>query len=96
MRRVLSLLVVAVFGVLSGCRALSSCQGPSDIGDGGQSIPPLHVPVGLETPKSAEALKVPELNEPERPRKQSDKCLDQPPSYFPERKPGAEAEKPAG
>lgn len=96
MRNVLTVLLVAALATLGGCRTFTACQGPEDVGEGGQSIPPLRVPIGLEMPSTAEALKVPELNEPERPRTQTDACLDQPPSYFPNRTPGAEAERPAG
>ncbi|NJO12773.1 MAG: hypothetical protein HC872_04120 [Gammaproteobacteria bacterium] len=76
--------------LLGGCGNLLTCQGPSDIGDGGRSIPPLRVPAGLAEINTREALRVPELNEPERPRDDS-KCLDQPPGYFPDRRVGAEA-----
>lgn len=96
MRILLTLSVIASLGALSACRTFTGCEGPADIGDGGETIPALRVPVGLEMPNTAEALRVPELNEPERPRQATDACLDQPPSYFPDRRPGAEAEKPAG
>lgn len=95
--RILPILsLIASLGLLSACKTFTSCEGPADVGEGGQTIAPLRVPVGLEMPNTAEALRVPELNEPERPRQKTDSCLDQPPSYFPNRKPGAEAEKPAG
>lgn len=96
MRMLPTLSLIASLGVLSACRTFTACEGLSDVGDGGQTIPPLRVPVGLEMPNTAEALRIPELNEPERPRRSKDACLDQPPSYFPDRRPGAEAEKPAG
>jgi hypothetical protein len=95
MRLPLTLLLIACVGALSACKTFSGCVGPSDIGEGGESIPPLRVPTELEMPNTAEALRIPKLNEPERPRP-PDVCLDQPPSYFPDRRPGAEAEKPAG
>jgi len=91
MRYFMTLLTVLILGLLAGCKSISGCQGAADVGDGGKSIPPLRVPVGMAEPNKKEALKVPELNEPERPRPNGGKCLDEPPSYFPDRQPGAEA-----
>lgn len=91
MRHLIPLLALLVV-MMSGCRAIVGCQGPTDVGEGGQSIPPLRVPVGLAEPNKKEALKVPELIEPEPPRKPGS-CLDEPPSYFPDRRVGAEGPK---
>jgi hypothetical protein len=91
MQRILSVLIVLSLAALAGCRSLSSCTGPADIGDGGQSIPTLRVPPGMVEPNQKDALVVPELNEPPRPRAENSGCIDQPPSYFPDRRPGAEA-----
>lgn len=66
---------------LVGCRSLS-CDAPPSYGSD-ESIPPLHVPVGLDPPDTRNALKISELNEPERPRTEAHRCLDEPPSYFP-------------
>lgn len=71
---------------LAGCRSLS-CSEPPSHGDD-HSIPPLEVPLGLEAPDTRNALKIPELNEPERPRTNADGCLDEPPSYYPDRRVG--------
>jgi hypothetical protein len=96
MRKLLPWLMLAVLAALGGCRSFSACQSPEELAEGGKTIPPLRVPVGLEAPDTTGALRIPELNEPERPRKEDEPCLDTPPSYFPDRTPGAEAEKPPG
>lgn len=71
---------------LTGCRSLS-CSPPPSTGEG-DSIPPLEVPLGMEAPDTRNALKIPELDQPERPRTKADGCLDAPPSYFPDRRVG--------
>ncbi len=43
--------------------------------------PALKVPVGLNAPDTRNAVKVPALTEPEKPRGKTDPCLSQPPSY---------------
>jgi hypothetical protein len=43
--------------------------------------PPLKVPEGLSAPDTTGAVKIPALNEPDRPRPRSASCLDIPPSY---------------
>ncbi|HEY7377305.1 MAG TPA: hypothetical protein VH542_01325 [Steroidobacteraceae bacterium] len=68
---------------LAGCKS-TSCDAPPDYGTG-ESIPPLNVPAGLDAPDTRNALKVPELKTPDRPRTDVEGCLDAPPSYFPER-----------
>jgi hypothetical protein len=48
-----------------------------------QSVPPLRVPPGLESPDTSRALRIPELNTPPPPpRKVSEGCLDEPPRYM--------------
>jgi hypothetical protein len=42
---------------------------------------PLKVPEGLSAPDTTGAVKIPALNEPDRPRLKSAACLDIPPSY---------------
>jgi hypothetical protein len=39
------------------------------------------VPPGLDAPDTRNALPIPPLSEPERPRKAEDPCLDAPPKY---------------
>ncbi len=46
------------------------------------SVPPLVIPPGLDPPDTGSALKIPQLNTPAPPpRKESDPCLDEPPSF---------------
>lgn len=90
--------LAALMGLLAGCGRMSmaACpEPPKEIMQGG-SIPPLEAPVGLETPDTSQALRVPDLAEPEKPRTRAQGCLDEPPSYFPDRRVGAERENPAG
>ena len=42
---------------------------------------PLRVPAGREVPDTRNAIRVPPLNEPEKPRAPAAPCLSQPPSY---------------
>ena len=65
---------------LAGCKALSSCNAPPTYGTD-QTIPPLTIPEGLEAPDTRNALHIPDLKEPERPRGKSEPCLDEPPSF---------------
>ena len=44
-------------------------------------LPPLVVPSGLSAPDTRNAVKIPELKEPERVRAKNEPCLAQPPSY---------------
>lgn len=80
--------VVMLAASAAGCRTYSCDAPPSGTGD---SIPPLEVPAGLEPPDTRNALKIPELAEPEPPRTEADGCLDAPPSYFPDRRVGQPA-----
>jgi hypothetical protein len=42
---------------------------------------PLQTPAGLDAPDTRNAVKVPPLNEPEKPRGTADPCLSAPPSF---------------
>jgi hypothetical protein len=42
---------------------------------------PLQTPAGLDAPDTRNAVKVPPLNEPEKPRAAADPCLSAPPSF---------------
>ena len=71
--------------MLSGCswmhrNRLSSCRETTVVTDA-RNNPPLKVPPGLDAPDTRNAIKVPDLNEPERPRGPHEPCLSQPPSY---------------
>ena len=47
-----------------------------------RSVAPLKVPVGLDTPETTTALRLPQLNEPAPPpRPRTAPCLDEPPSF---------------
>jgi hypothetical protein len=68
---------------LSGCKRLfgdADCSKPAAYADS-RNLPPLRIPVGLDGPDTRAAMKIPELNEPEIPRKPGDACLDEPPAY---------------
>lgn len=78
--------LVALAISLAGCSS-TSCLAPQNYGDD-DTIPPLEVPVGLDQPDTRNALKIPDLNEPERPRAKGDPCLDEPPPYYSNRRVG--------
>jgi hypothetical protein len=46
-----------------------------------REMPPLRAPAGLDAPDTRNAVKVPPLAEPEKPRGKDDPCLSQPPAY---------------
>jgi len=56
------------------------CREPA-IGGEAKNLPPLKMPAGLDAPDTRNAIKVPPLNEPERPRAPGDPCQSQPPSF---------------
>ena len=73
--------------LLGGCHPLralrgdGSCKKPGLYGEA-QTVPPLKIPPGLQAPDTAQALRVPDLNQPAPPpRSKNDPCLDAPPSY---------------
>jgi uncharacterized lipoprotein len=79
--------VIALAG-LAGCHPLQrlrnvggSCHDVKPYMKAG-SIAPLKIPPGLDTPDTANALRIPALNTPEQPaRKKTDPCLDEPPAF---------------
>lgn len=80
-------LLLAVVCATSGCNPFRKksadlvCKGPEGYSQA-QSVPPLQVPSGLESPDTHNALKVPDLNTPAPPtRKRSEGCLDEPPPF---------------
>jgi hypothetical protein len=83
--RLVAMVVLCLAGI-TGCKSLT-CNAPPAYGNA-DSIPPLQTPVGLEAPDTRAGLKVPELSTPNRPRTGAEGCLDDPPSYFPERQRG--------
>ena len=66
---------------------MGACSEPSNTGND-DSIPPLEIPAGFDPPDTRNALKIPELTEPERPRTELEGCLEEPPPYFPDRRVG--------
>ena len=70
---------------LGGCSWMhhgknSGCRDPNLIGDA-KNLPALKVPPGLDAPDTRNAIKVPPLTEPERPRARTEPCLSMPPNY---------------
>lgn len=60
---------------------VGSCHDPAPYSRA-QSAEPLRIPPGLDAPDTRNALKIPELNEPQPPpRGTGDSCLDAPPKY---------------
>ena len=71
---------------LGGCswmhhgRHTAKCREPA-VGGEAKNMPPLKMPAGLDAPDTRNAIKVPPLDEPERPRAPDDPCLSMPPSF---------------
>jgi len=59
---------------------VNDCNTPQVYGQAASS-PALRIPAGLDALNTRGALRIPELNEPEAPRKLTDACLDEPPKY---------------
>jgi hypothetical protein len=59
---------------------VNDCNKPQVYEQAGSS-PPLRIPAGLDALNTRGALRIPELREPEAPRKLTDACLDEPPKY---------------
>ncbi|MEP7313871.1 MAG: hypothetical protein ABI859_14910 [Pseudomonadota bacterium] len=87
--------------VLPGCKRFTTanCEKPQ-VYAAAETLPPLRIPGGLDSPNTRAALKIPELNEVEVPRVKGDPCLDEPPRYsnarlLPPEKSDSKAEKKA-
>jgi uncharacterized lipoprotein len=80
------LLAAALLLSLSGCSWMhhgkhsAKCREPA-VGGVAKDMPPLKVPPGLDAPDTRNAIKVPPLDEPERPRAAGEPCLSMPPSF---------------
>ena len=74
--------LVATTG-LSGCfkSKMVSCNQTNKDYAGAKDLPPLQAPPGLDAPDTRNALRVPPLNTPERPRAKDEPCLSAPPPY---------------
>jgi hypothetical protein len=70
--------------LLSSCswihRGSTACREPV-IPANPQDAAPIKVAPGQDLPDTRNAVKVPALNEPEKPRGKNDPCLSRPPSY---------------
>ena len=69
--------------MLAGCRAWHerACHKPQPYMSA-QSVAPLNIPPGIDTPDHTNELRVPKLDAPAPPpRKGKDPCLDEPPPY---------------
>lgn len=85
--------LVAVATGVSGCKVFAeNCHEPQDYQQA-TSVPPLKVPDGLNAPPTRGALKIPDVPQAARARTAADPCLDESPSFYPNRpKPGAKPE----
>ncbi len=63
-----------------GFKGRAACREPQLPASLGNNAP-LKVGAGQDLPDTRNAVRVPELNEPERPRSKSDPCLSRPPAY---------------
>ena len=83
--------IAVALALLSGCAWMpfrhgskegktNDCNKPQ-LYEQAASRPPLAIPVGLDALNTRGALRIPELREPEAPRKLSDACLDEPPKF---------------
>ena len=89
-------LMTAALLTSSGCswmhrNRVSSCRELTVV-DQANTAAPLRVPPGLDAPDTRNAIKVPELSEPEKPRRPTDPCLSRPPTYKIEAKPEAKSD----
>jgi uncharacterized lipoprotein len=69
--------------LLNGCAwfGSKSCHKPQ-VYEEAESLPPLQIPVGLDSMDTRGALKIPELKEPEAPRPADGPCLEEPPKLI--------------
>ena len=85
------LCIAVALALLSGCAWMpfrhgskegkaNDCNKPQ-LYEQAASRPPLAIPVGLDALNTRGALRIPELREPEAPRKLTDACLDEPPKF---------------
>jgi len=56
------------------------CREP-DVARSAVNQPPLKVPAGLDAPDTRNAVRVPQLDAPEQPRRPGDACLSAPPDF---------------
>ena len=63
------LIVLLAAAILAGCKTSGGGCGKPPEYTNSDSIPPLAVPPGMDAPNTRGALRVPELETPERPRR---------------------------
>jgi uncharacterized lipoprotein len=89
-------LLIACFAalvLLPGCKSRgTTCKQDNKDYVGAPEMPPLKAPPGLDPPDTRNALKIPPLDAPERPRGKNEACLDVPPPF--ETSKGPDAAKP--
>ena len=96
--RIAGLIFAAVLATVlaTGCKTRAvSCKQDNKAYVAAREVPPLKAPPGLEAPNTRNALKVPELNTPERARGRNEACLDTPPPFAPQKAVSAPAPAPA-
>ncbi len=77
------LVLIAALSLLSACSIFSrrtSCREPVVASDP-VNLAPLKPAAGLDAPDTRNAVRIPDLNEPEHARNSKDDCLSNPPSY---------------
>ena len=81
--RISTLLIVCCLAALaSGCRSHSTtCKQDNKDYVGAPELLPLKAPPGLDPPDTRNALRLPPLDTPERPRGKNEACLDAPPPF---------------
>jgi uncharacterized lipoprotein len=82
--RIPTLLIASclALALLPGCKSHGpTCHQDNKDYVGAKELPPLKAPPGLEPPDTRNALKVPPLDTPERPRTKNEACLDVPPPF---------------
>ncbi len=94
MRLISRILAVGALLALAGCHFAreDACSKKVHYLAAG-SVPPLKVPEGLPPANTKNALKIPDASAEARPRKATDACLDQSPSFYPDRPKPKPAEK---
>jgi uncharacterized lipoprotein len=85
--RIVAVCALASLVALAGCRGLRSRDSCEEHQDYMRAVDgaPLRAAEGLPTANTKNALKVPEAKAEFKPRKASDACLDQAPSFYADR-----------
>ena len=83
------ILCCAMLPLLSGCAIPFFHRHNKDAGcrekpfvQNTENRPPLKIPEGMDAPDTRSAIRVPELDTPERVRAKNEPCLSRPPNYF--------------